>query len=84
MVPAYSDALKNEVYKLRYQVYCIETGFEKPELYPDGIEFDEYDSQSFHYLKLMRQPRGLFFQTRITMKDYFQLKNIPRLITLNS
>ena len=29
MVPAVSDQLKNEAYKLRYQVYCIETGFEK-------------------------------------------------------
>ena len=29
MVPALTDELKNEAFKLRYQVYCVETGFEK-------------------------------------------------------
>jgi N-acyl amino acid synthase of PEP-CTERM/exosortase system len=69
MVPAHSDALKNEVYKLRYQVYCIETGFEKPELYPDGIEFDEYDSQSFHYLILHRKSQTYAATTRLILPD---------------
>ena len=50
MVPAVSDELKNEVYKLRYQVYCIETEFEDPKQYPDGMEFDEFDKRSVHYL----------------------------------
>jgi len=50
MVPAVSDDLKNEVYKLRYQVYCIETGFESLDQFPDGLEFDEYDDHSIHYL----------------------------------
>ena len=42
MVPAVSDELKKEVYKLRYQVYCIEAGFEDPEQYPDKMEFDAW------------------------------------------
>ena len=50
MVPATSDELKNEVYKLRYQVYCIETQFLNSEHYPDDLEFDEFDQQSVHYL----------------------------------
>lgn len=50
MVPALTDELKNEVYKLRYQVYCLETGFEDPGHYPEGLEFDVFDSHSVHYL----------------------------------
>jgi N-acyl amino acid synthase of PEP-CTERM/exosortase system len=50
MVPATSEELKKEVYKLRYQVYCIENEFENRELYPDKLEFDEFDQNSIHYL----------------------------------
>jgi N-acyl amino acid synthase of PEP-CTERM/exosortase system len=62
MVPAVSDELKKEVYKLRYQVYCIETGFEDPEQYPDGMEFDEFDSHSVHYL-IYHRKRGVYIAT---------------------
>ena len=34
MIPAVSEELKYEVYKLQYKVYCIETGFENPESPP--------------------------------------------------
>lgn len=50
MVPAVTDMLKNEVYKLRYQVYCTETGFLDYRNYADGLEYDEYDEMSAHYL----------------------------------
>lgn len=54
MIPATSDELKHEVFKLRYQVYCVEngdkTGFKTPIDHPEGMEFDEYDSHSSHYL----------------------------------
>ena len=50
MVPAISDELKNEVYKLRYQVYCIENNFESPDQFPDEMEFDDFDQHSVHYL----------------------------------
>jgi N-acyl amino acid synthase of PEP-CTERM/exosortase system len=50
MVPADTEELKREVYKLRYQVYCIETGFENPSNFPDGMEWDAYDARSEHYL----------------------------------
>jgi len=38
-----------EVFKLRYKVYCLEWGFEKPEKYPDRLETDEYDKYSLHF-----------------------------------
>lgn len=39
----------NEVYKLRYKVYCEEWGFEKPEKYPDRQETDEFDKNAVHF-----------------------------------
>jgi N-acyl amino acid synthase of PEP-CTERM/exosortase system len=44
------DPLLNEVYKLRYKVYCDEWGFEKPEDHPSGIEKDEFDDHSVHFI----------------------------------
>ena len=41
--------LIQEVYKLRYKVYCDEWGFEKPEDHPDGIEIDNFDKHSVHF-----------------------------------
>jgi N-acyl amino acid synthase of PEP-CTERM/exosortase system len=38
------------VYRLRYQVYCVERGFERAEDHPDGLERDVYDARSMHYL----------------------------------
>lgn len=45
---ALDDPLINEVYRLRYKVYCEEWGFEKPEDHPGGLETDEYDPHSIH------------------------------------
>lgn len=48
LVPAYSDALKDEVYRVRHQVYCEDLAFEA--VRPDKREYDEYDSHSLHLL----------------------------------
>jgi len=48
IVPAFSDALKDEVYRLRHQVYCEDLAFEPPR--PDKRERDDYDAQSLHLL----------------------------------
>jgi N-acyl amino acid synthase of PEP-CTERM/exosortase system len=37
-------------YRLRYQVYCLETGFENANRFPDGEEKDEFDEDSTHFL----------------------------------
>ncbi|MDD5275859.1 MAG: PEP-CTERM/exosortase system-associated acyltransferase [Methylovulum sp.] len=68
-VPATSDALKKEVYKLRYQVYCLEIAGYKPEDYPDGLESDEYDSHSIHYLIRHRKSGEYAATTRIILTD---------------
>jgi N-acyl amino acid synthase of PEP-CTERM/exosortase system len=48
LVPAYSDTLKDDVYRIRHQVYCEELAFEPPR--PNRREFDDYDAQSLHLL----------------------------------
>lgn len=39
-----------KVFSLRYQVYCLERGFESPEDCLGAMETDEYDSQAIHFL----------------------------------
>lgn len=41
-----SEFLKKEIYKLRYDVYVSEFGFEKKEDHPTGLEEDIYDHHS--------------------------------------
>jgi N-acyl amino acid synthase of PEP-CTERM/exosortase system len=48
VVPAFSDALKDEVYRIRHQVYCEELAYEPQR--PDRRESDEYDPHSLHLL----------------------------------
>jgi len=48
IVPALSDALRDEVYRIRHQVYCEELAFEPQQ--PDRRERDEYDAHSLHLL----------------------------------
>src|SRR5580704_10802799 len=40
-----TPALLREAYRLRYQVYCVERGFEAGQ---NGIEYDEYDKFAQH------------------------------------
>jgi N-acyl amino acid synthase of PEP-CTERM/exosortase system len=73
MIPAISDELKHEVYKLRYQVYSTEngdkTGFNNFIDHSEGMEFDEYDSHSSHYL-IRHRERGIYMATtRLILPD---------------
>lgn len=59
LVHADTEALRMQAYRLRYQVYVQETGFERPEACrrgvdadgrPYGWETDEFDARADHYL----------------------------------
>lgn len=39
----------NELFKLRYDVYCVERAFLDPNEAIDGMEFDDYDNRSTHF-----------------------------------
>jgi N-acyl-L-homoserine lactone synthetase len=48
-----SDAWeKDELFRVRYQVYCKEKKWLKESDYPDGREIDEFDAHSAHFLAI--------------------------------
>lgn len=49
-VPADTSDLLDEVFALRYQVYCVERSFEDAAKHPSGREKDEYDTRAVHTL----------------------------------
>jgi N-acyl-L-homoserine lactone synthetase len=51
VVVANTPELREEVFRLRYQVYCVERAFEPG---CDGKEFDEFDSRAGHVLLVHR------------------------------
>ena len=52
-----TDELRDRVFRLRYDVYCRELGWEDPAVFPDGREIDEFDETSIHCL-LIHRPSG--------------------------
>jgi N-acyl amino acid synthase of PEP-CTERM/exosortase system len=50
--------LLQESYRLRYQVYCSEHGYEDPGEFPDQQERDHFDDRAFHSL-LIHRPTGI-------------------------
>jgi N-acyl amino acid synthase of PEP-CTERM/exosortase system len=45
-----SEEMLDRVFRLRFQVYCLERGFENAAEHPDGRERDRYDARSRHFL----------------------------------
>lgn len=54
IVAADSPPLRDEVFRIRYAVYCEELGYENKDEFPDGKERDTYDDYSRHCLLLHR------------------------------
>ncbi len=79
IIPAVSDQLKDDVYRLRYQSFCIEnTTFDLKD-YPDKREIDKHDVNSVHYLIRHRATGEYAATTRLILPD---LKNIEKLFPL--
>jgi N-acyl amino acid synthase of PEP-CTERM/exosortase system len=53
--------------RIRYQVYCVENAFEDAANFPDGVEFDEYDSHSVHSLLIHRASGQAMGTTRLIL-----------------
>ena len=47
---AATPAQKENVFKIRYRVYCEEFGYEPADRFPDKTEYDAYDGHSLHCL----------------------------------
>ncbi|SFI96833.1 PEP-CTERM/exosortase system-associated acyltransferase [Nitrosomonas sp. Nm34] len=71
IVIANTQALKNEVFSLRYQVLCIHEGIPgfQADNYPDGQEKDEYDDYSIHLLLRHRSSNSFIGTTRLIMAN---------------
>ncbi|WP_157678253.1 GNAT family N-acyltransferase [Oleiphilus messinensis] len=50
LVWANTDELREESYRIRYEVYCRHLGFEDEQKYPEGQESDRFDLISNHFL----------------------------------
>lgn len=50
VVLADTESARRIHYQIRYQVYCLEEGFEDYRNFPDGEERDEWDKHSVHFL----------------------------------
>ncbi len=57
----------NEVFEVRYQVYCIDRPFEDPRCFTDKREHDAYDSRSAHALIRHRMTRDPVAAVRLVM-----------------
>jgi N-acyl amino acid synthase of PEP-CTERM/exosortase system len=44
-----SEDFLEEIYRVRYEVYCEECGFLPTSDYPDGLEIDPFDKHSIHF-----------------------------------
>jgi len=69
LVRADSEDLRDLVYRLRYQVYAHEHGFESPEDFPDDRESDAYDARSQHILLRHRKSGILVGTARLVLPD---------------
>lgn len=62
-----NEELKKEIYKLRYDVYVTEFGFEKPEDHLDGYEMDMFDENSIHFAAIDRQTGQVVGSMRLVL-----------------
>ena len=69
LVKVDSYELREEVYRLRYRVYCLENNFEDPRNYLDGMEKDEYDLHSSHILLRHRASDSFIGTARLILQD---------------
>lgn len=64
---SHDDPLLNEIYRLRYKVYCDEWGFERPEDHPGGVEQDQFDAHSVHFAAIRKDDGKLIGTSRLIL-----------------
>lgn len=69
VVPVKTDAQLLQALQLRYQVYCVETGFEDARQHPDALERDHYDARSVHSLLIYRETGQVAGTVRLVLPD---------------
>jgi N-acyl amino acid synthase of PEP-CTERM/exosortase system len=67
VVRASTPTLLDQVYRLRYQVYCVENAYEDPDRQPGGLETDIYDERSVHALLVHRGSEAVAGTVRVIL-----------------
>ena len=67
VVAADRPELLRHAHELRYEVYCIERGFEDRSQHPDGIETDEFDERAVHSLLVHRASGAIVGTVRLVL-----------------
>ncbi|MBL4801032.1 MAG: GNAT family N-acetyltransferase [Emcibacter sp.] len=79
VIVADTPDLLEECFKLRYQVYCVETGFEDKKQFIDQLEKDIFDDRSVSSLlvhkkqELWRGLSGLFYHQMTRYRNFSRL-----------
>jgi N-acyl amino acid synthase of PEP-CTERM/exosortase system len=60
-------------YRIRFHVYCLETGYEDPLAYPNGLEQDQWDEHSAHFLVRRRDDGEWIGAMRLVLPGEKQL-----------
>jgi len=69
VVPADTPELLDAAHALRYQVYCVEHGFEDPSQQTGEREFDQYDVRSVHAVLIARASGGVVGCVRLVLPE---------------
>ena len=69
VIAASTPSLLEQSYRVRYQVYCMETGFEDKNAFPDGLERDEYDGRAPASLLIHKPSTNVAGTVRLILPD---------------
>lgn len=69
LIIANTPKLQQEVYKIRYQVYCQELQYEPQENFPNQMEKDKFDERSIHILLKYKPSDSYIACVRIVLAD---------------
>lgn len=70
VVVADTDVARRVHYALRYQVFCLETGFEDASKYPDAQEKDEFDDRCEHFIVRNRRTGDWLATARLILPGH--------------
>lgn len=73
IVLADTEESKDIHFKLRYQVYCLEKGFEEAQKFADNLEKDEYDEKAAHFLIRCHATQSWIGTFRIVLDKFHRL-----------
>jgi len=68
-----NDEGKDLNYQIRYQVYCVETGYEDPERFPGKRETDDFDGHSIHFIVRARSTGEWIAAMRLVVHPFNSL-----------